>query len=135
MRLPPATRQLLRCENLVTCESSESGVLTAGARILRADNGSEVTLGDLVRTGERPLAWTLDERRRPIARPITQVLSAGRAEIFTLRLASSRELEATANSQFMTLDGWNRLSELELGGRLAIPRRVPEPVHTVRMVR
>jgi hypothetical protein len=55
----------------VTPEPSESGVLDAGTRILRAANGSEVTLGELGRTGERPLAWSLDERRRLIARPIT----------------------------------------------------------------
>ena len=33
----------------------ESGCLTANTRILRADNGAEVTLGELMATGERPL--------------------------------------------------------------------------------
>ena len=124
----------LNGDNLVTSEPSESGVLTADTRILRADNGSEVTLDESARTGERPLVWSLDERKRMVARPITQVLSAGRRQVFMLRLASGRAVEATADSQFMTLCGWNRLRQLEVGQRLATPRRVPEPAHTVCMI-
>jgi replicative DNA helicase len=111
----------------------ESGCLTANTRILRADNGAEVTFGELVRTGERPLVWSLDERKRMVARPMTNVFPSGHKEVFKLRLASGREVEATANHPFMTFDGWTPLGELKVGDRLAVPRRVPEPVHTARM--
>lgn len=111
----------------------ESGCLTANTRILRADNGSEVTFGELMRTGERPLVWSLDERKRMVARPMTNVFPSGRKEVFKMRLASGREVEATANHPFMTLDGWTPLGELKVGDRLAVPRRVPEPVDTQRM--
>src|SRR4029077_222144 len=41
----------------------ESGCLTAGTRILRADTGAEITLGDLLLSGERDVpVWSLDER-------------------------------------------------------------------------
>jgi replicative DNA helicase len=53
--------------------------------------------------------------------------------VFRLRLASGREVEATGNHPFMTLDGWTPLEELAVGDRLAVPRRVPEPVDTQRM--
>src|SRR4051794_18696529 len=111
----------------------ESGCLTANARILRADNGAEVTFGELMRTGERPLVWSLDERKRMVARPMTNVFPSGHKEVFKLRLASGREVEATANHPFMTFDGWTPLGELKVGDRLAVPRRVPEPVHTQRL--
>jgi replicative DNA helicase len=111
----------------------ESGCLTANTRILRADNGAEVTFGELMRTGERPLVWSLDERKRMVARPMTDVFPSGHKEVFKLRLASGREVEATANHPFMTFDGWTPLGELKVGDRLAVPRRVPEPVQTVRM--
>ncbi len=42
-------------------------------------------------------------------------------------------MEATANHPFMTIDGWTPLGDLKVGDRLAVPRRVPEPVHTQRM--
>jgi replicative DNA helicase len=112
----------------------ESGCLTAATRILRADNGAEVTLGELMRTGERPLVWSLDERLRMVARPMTNVFPSGRKEVFRLRLASGREVEATANHPFMTIDGWTPLEQLKSGDRLAVPRRVPEPIDTRRMV-
>ncbi|CAJ1506408.1 replicative DNA helicase [[Mycobacterium] kokjensenii] len=111
----------------------ESGCLTASTRILRADNGSEVTLGELLRTGERPLVWSLDDRLRMVARPMTNVFPSGHREVFKLRMASGREVEATANHPFLTLDGWVSLGDLNVGDRLAVPRRVPEPADTQRM--
>lgn len=111
----------------------ESGCLTASTRILRADTGAEVTFGELMATGERPLVWSLDDRKRMVARPMTNVFYSGHKEVFLLRLASGRQVEATANHPFMTLDGWVSLGDLAVGDRLAVPRRVPEPVHTERM--
>jgi replicative DNA helicase len=111
----------------------ESGCLTANTRILRADTGAEVTFGELMRTGERPLVWSLDERRRMVARPMTNVFPSGRKEVFKVRLASGREVEATANHPFMAFDGWTPLGELKVGDRVAVPRRVPEPVDTHRL--
>ncbi len=111
----------------------ESGCLTANTRILRADNGAEVTLGELMRTGERPLVWSLNERKRMVTRPMTNVFPSGRKEVFKVRLASGREVEATGNHPFMTLGGWTPLEELAVGDRVAVPRRVPEPVGTRRL--
>lgn len=111
----------------------ESGCMTANTRILRADTGAEVTFGELMATGERPLVWSLDEHKRMVARPMTNVFPSGRKEVFTLRMASGREVEATANHPFLTLDGWVPLGELKPGDRLATPRLVPEPVNTQRM--
>jgi replicative DNA helicase len=111
----------------------ESGCLTANTRILRADTGAEVTFGELLASGERPLVWSLDEQLRMVARPMTNVFPSGRKEVFRLRLASGREVEATGNHPFMTLDGWTPLEELTVGDRLAVPRSVPEPVDTERM--
>ncbi len=108
----------------------ESGCLTASTRILRADTGAEVTFGELLASGERPLVWSLDEQLRMVARPMTNVFPSGRKEVFRLRLASGREVEATGNHPFMTLDGWAPLDQLNVGDRLAVPRSVPEPVDT-----
>lgn len=110
------------------------GGLTAGTRILRADNGSEVALSELVQSGERPLVWSLDERKRMVARPASDVQSSGRSEVFHVRLASGRMVEAAANQAFMTLCGWKLLSELRIDDRVAVPRRVPVPIRQGRLV-
>src|SRR6185312_8336816 len=72
-------------------------------------------------------------RKRMVARPMTNVFPSGRKEVFKVRLASGREVEATGNHPFMTLNGWNLLEELSVGDRVAVPRRVPEPVDTQRL--
>src|SRR5207248_11371510 len=63
----------------------------------------------------------------------TSVFYSGHKEVFKMRLASGREIEATTNHPFMTFDGWTPLGELKVGARLAVPRRVPESVNTQRM--
>ena len=105
----------------------ESGCLPASTRILRADNGSEVTIGELLESGEQPLVWSLDERLRMVARPMVKVFPSGRKEVFRVRMASGRVVEATGNHPFMTVDGWIPLAEIGVGERLGVPRNVPEP--------
>jgi replicative DNA helicase len=107
----------------------ESGCLTAGTRILRADTGAEVTLGELLASGERNVpVWSLDENLRLMARPLTHAFSSGTKEAFRVILCSGRVIEATANHPFLTLDGWFPLGELTTGSRVAVPRSVPEPL-------
>src|SRR5215470_16882979 len=107
----------------------ESGCLTAGTRVLRADTGAQVTLGSLLASGEHDIpVWALDERLRLIARPMTHVFSTGVKEVFRVRMASGREVEATANHPFLTYDGWRRLDEIRAGLRVTVSRHVPAPL-------
>jgi replicative DNA helicase len=107
----------------------ESGCLTADTTLLRADIGAPITFGQLMHDGwDGVLAWSLNEQNRMVPSPITDVFESGIKEVFLLRLASGREVKATANHPFLTLSGWTALGELEPGARVAIPRRVPEPI-------
>ena len=101
----------------------ESGCLPASTRILRADTGAQVTLGELMESGEQPLVWSLDERMRMVARPMVKVFPSGRKEVFRLRLASGRIVEATGNHPFMTVDGWIALEDLKVGDRVVVIER------------
>ena len=107
----------------------ESGCLTADTRILRADTGAEVTLGELVASGERDVAvWSLDERLRLIPRTMTHAFPSGVKEVFRVRLRSGREVQATANHPFLTVEGWRPLGALRTGSRVAVPRHTPGPI-------
>jgi replicative DNA helicase len=102
--------------------------------VLRADTGTQVTLGSLLASGEREVpVWALDERLRLVARPMTHVFATGVKEVFRVRLASGRQVEATANHPFLTYDGWRPLSEFPPGTRVAVPRHVPGPLETSDM--
>jgi replicative DNA helicase len=107
----------------------ESGCLTAGTRILRADTGAEITLGELVTSGERDVpVWSLDERLRLIPRTMTHAFPSGVKEVFQVRLRSGREVQATANHPFLTYEGWRPLGALRAGSRVAVPRHTPGPI-------
>jgi replicative DNA helicase len=107
----------------------ESGCLTAETRILRADTGAEVALGDLLASGERDIpVWSLDERLRLVPRTMTYAFPSGVKEVFRVRLRSGREVMATANHPFLTYDGWRPLAEVVVGSRVAAPRHVPAPL-------
>ena len=109
----------------------ESGCLTADARVLRADTGAEVTMGELLAKGERDIPiWTVDESFRLVQGTMTHVFPSGEKEVFEMRLASGRSIKASANHPFLTYDGWRRLDQLAAGVRLAVPRRATEPERT-----
>ena len=107
----------------------ESGCLTAETRILRADTGAEVTLGELIASGERDVpVWSLDERLRLIPRTLTHAFPSGVKEVFQVRLRSGREVQATASHPFLTYGGWRSLGDLAVGSRVAVPRHTPGPI-------
>jgi len=106
----------------------ESGCLTEDTRILRADTGAETTLGELFALGAKDVPiWALDERLQYVRRHMTHVFPTGVKPVYRLRLASGKEVTATANHPFLTYEGWTPLGELEVGSRLGVPRHVPGP--------
>jgi replicative DNA helicase len=107
----------------------ESGCMTADTTLLRADTGTPVTFEELLSNGWKDvLVWSLDERHQFVPAPVMNVFESGTKDVFRLRLASGREVKATANHPFLTFSGWTPLGELRAGDRLAIPRRIPAPV-------
>ena len=109
----------------------ESGCLPASTRVLRADTGAEVTLGELFASGARDVpVWSLDDSLRYRARTMTHVFSTGRREVFRVTMASGKTVRATANHPLLTYDGWRPLGELAVGDRVAVPRHVPGPLET-----
>jgi replicative DNA helicase len=99
----------------------ESGCLTADTRIVRADTGASVTMGELHASGERNIpVWSLDENLKVVARTMTHVFSSGVKAVFELKLASGRSVKASDNHPFLTLDGWRPLRDLAPGTPLAV---------------
>ena len=113
----------------VLADLRESGCMPASTRVTRADNGEDVSLGELVLTQEQPLVWSVDERQRLVPARVVKAFPSGIKPVFTMRLASGRSVTATANHKFLTIDGWTRLDALPVGSFVATPRRVPAPEH------
>ena len=106
----------------------ESGCLTAETRVLRADTGAEMSMGELLVSGETDVpVWSLDESLRYVRRHLTHVFSTGTRPVFRLTLSSGKQVRATENHPFLTYAGWRALGDLRTGDRLAVPRHVPAP--------
>ena len=101
----------------------ESGCMPASTRLQRADNGEEITLGELVLNQEQPLVWSLDDDWKIVPRRLLKAFGSGIKPVFRLRMASGLKVDATANHRFRTIDRWKRLDELAPGDELATPRR------------
>jgi replicative DNA helicase len=106
----------------------ESGCLPASTRIIRADTGAEVTMGELFESGERNIpVWTLDDSLRYVPGSLSHVFSTGTKDVYRVRTASGRVIEATANHPMLTYSGWQPLGELDSGSRIGITRHIPAP--------
>jgi replicative DNA helicase len=107
----------------------ESGCMTEDTTLLRADTGAPITFRELLDSGhDGVVVWSFDEDRRLVPAPISRVFLSGRQPAFRLRLASGREVKATGTHPFLTFGGWRPLDALSVGDRIAIPRRIPEPL-------
>ncbi|WP_435984059.1 replicative DNA helicase [Terrabacter sp. LjRoot27] len=106
----------------------ESGCLTAETRVMRADTGAEVSLGQLYADGATDVpVWALDEKLHYVTRHLTHVFPTGTKPVFKLTLASGKTVRATENHPFLAYDGWTALGDLRTGSRIAVPRHVPAP--------
>ncbi|HEX6248679.1 MAG TPA: replicative DNA helicase [Nocardioidaceae bacterium] len=107
----------------------ESGCVTADTRVMRADTNAEVTIGELMESGAEDIpVWALDERLKLVPRTMTHAFPSGVKDVYRLRLTSGREIKATGNHPFLTLDGWKPLAELAEGSRIGSIRHVPPPL-------
>lgn len=110
----------------------ESGCVTAETRLLRADTNTEITVGELMAKDVKNIpVWAMDERLRMVPRTLTHAFPSGRKEAYRVTLASGKQVEATANHPFLTVDGWIPLGELTSGSRVATPRSIPDPQSTI----
>jgi replicative DNA helicase len=98
--------------------------VTGDTLVLLAD-GRRIPVRKLV--GTRPRVLAMSPAGKVVEAESDCVWSVGPRPVFTVRLASGREVRATATHRLFGADGWIRVGELRPGDRLAIARDTPEP--------
>ena len=104
----------------------ESGCLTGDSLVYLPDLGKYVPIQNLVgQTGFNvaslnPATWKLESV------PVSNAFCTGTKNVFALRTQLGREIKATANHKFLTIEGWKRLDELKPGEQVALPRLLPD---------
>jgi len=111
----------------VLSDLRESGCLAGATRVFLPDAGVYRRIDELV--GKRDFrvmalnreTWKLEPAR------VSNAFSTGVKPVFSLGTRLGRQIRATANHRFLTVDGWRRLDELEPDAFLALPHRLSGP--------
>jgi len=96
-----------------------------GDTLVCLTDGRRLPVRDLV--GQRPQVWAMNGEWRLVPARAEQVWSVGSKPIRRVVLASGRTLHATAEHRVLTGTGWKTVSDLSIGDRMALARRLPEP--------
>jgi replicative DNA helicase len=99
--------------------------VTGDTRVILAD-GRRVPIRWLV--GTTPEVQAIDADHRLTTARSDLVWSKGVKPIVKIALASGRSIRATARHRLLAYPGWKRVSELAVGDRVAIARRIAEPL-------
>ena len=96
-----------------------------GETLVCLADGTRVPIRELV--GTTPHVLSMTPQGRIVSARSDAVWKIGARSVFNVRLASGRSIRATSQHRLFKLDGWTRVSDLRVGDRLAIARRLPEP--------
>ncbi len=108
----------------VLSDLRESGCLT-GETLIALENGKNVPIRELEGKSNFNV-WALNPATCKLeAFPVSHAFCTGKKPVFKMKTRLGRKIRATANHKFLTIRGWKRLDELEIGDYLALPRVLP----------
>ena len=99
-----------------------------GDTLVVLSDGRRVPIRHLVDTA--PEVFSMSPAGKIVAAKTDRVWRVGRRPVFAVTLASGRSLRATSEHRVYSGRGWLTVEELMAGDRLAIARKIPEPVIT-----
>jgi len=108
----------------VLSDLRESGCLT-GDTLVALENGRNIPIRELEGKSNFNI-WALNPATLKLeSMPVSRAFCTGTKPVFKMKTRLGREIRATGNHQFLTIDGWKRLDELTTGDYLALPRVLP----------
>ncbi|MGB2954234.1 MAG: DNA polymerase III subunit alpha [Gaiellaceae bacterium] len=91
--------------------------------VFDARSGRRIRIDEL-RDHEDIVVQGVDDDFSPTHARVTRWMDNGVRPVFRLRLRNGATIEATANHEFLTEDGWKPLGELAAGGYIATPAKL-----------
>ncbi len=103
----------------------ESGCLAGDSLVELADPRAKVPICQLVNCSNFTVFALNEETIKLEKALVTKVFSTGFKPVFRLTTRLGRTIRTTANHKFLTVHGWQRLDELNIGNYIALPRFLP----------
>lgn len=97
-----------------------------GDTLVCLTDGRRAPIRDLVDT--EPEVWSVGGNQRLMASRADKVWKVGHRPVLRVDLASGRSIRTTRDHRLLAGKGWVTTGELAIGDRLALARRIPEPV-------
>lgn len=101
----------------------ESGCLS-GNTLITLTSGVRKPIKELVGKSNFHI-FSLDSDMKIKPAMVSKVFPSGKKIVYRLTLASGKEINASGNHPFLTLNGWERLDSVKTGDVLATPREIP----------
>lgn len=101
--------------------------VAANCRIMEAMSGEVMTMEDFYKRGqanEDMYVWSLKEDKKLNRNKVVDFIDNGTQPVYTIVTRSGRNVTVTWTHPFLTMDGWRRLSDLQIGDHIAAPRIV-----------
>lgn len=104
----------------------ESGCLTGDTLILNAHTGRRVPIRELAAQSSLDgfEALGINAGLKIGGYPMTKAFYSGKKQVFELKMSSGRSIKASANHPFYCIMGWTALEDLQVGDRIATPRKI-----------
>jgi replicative DNA helicase len=100
----------------------ESGCLAGDSLVELAEPRAKVPICQLVNCSNFTVFALNEETMKLEKALVTKVFSTGFKPVFRLTTRLGRTIRATGNHKFLTVHGWQRLDELNIGNYIALPR-------------
>jgi replicative DNA helicase len=101
-----------------------------GDTLVCLTDGRRAPIESLV--GQEPEVWAVDEQQRLTRARSDKVWKVGCRPVVKVQLASGRSIRATPEHRLLAGAGWTTVGALQAGDRLALARRLPEPLEPQR---
>ncbi len=108
---------------IVAARPAMGKCLAANAEIVLAD-GSVRTIKEIYNRKEGQLLTLENDYKFRSTQP-SDYIDDGIKPLFRVTTRLGRQIETTLSHPYLTIQGWRSLSELEVGDRVAVPRRIP----------
>lgn len=96
--------------------------------ITDADSGKVITVKELYdKKHATQHTYSLSDDLKIVKSKINSVFANGRKAVYRLKTSLGKEITATGNHPFYTINGWKYLRDLCIGERIGLPRQIPAP--------
>ncbi|WP_017325249.1 replicative DNA helicase [Synechococcus sp. PCC 7336] len=121
--LDSKTQGLQRSDLIIVAGRPSMGKCLAAESELVLADGSIVTIAQIYRRGAADLLTLKRDGRFGLAQP-SAFVNDGLKPVFRVTTRLGRAVETTLVHPFLTLQGWRSLGELQVGDRIAVPRKI-----------